>query len=199
MTTEKDKSLCVFCASSEIVAQKYKDTAKEVGRLCAINGWRLLNGAGSEGLMGATTEGCQSHGGKVTGIIPKWMIDKGWLRPNLDELIVTDNMAQRKQALRDRSDAVLVLPGGMGTMEELFETTTQKQLGLYPKPVLLFNQDGFYDDLIRWRDTCYNQHFMRKGEDINLWTVINTPDEIFPILNKLLCNNKQASKTINKI
>lgn len=182
MTENKQKSLCVFCASSDIVAQKYKDTAREVGRQIAINGWRLLNGAGNGGLMGATTEGCQSQGGKVTGIIPQWMIDKGWLRPNLDELIVTDNMAQRKQALRDRSDAVLVLPGGMGTMEELFETTTQKQLGLYSKPIIILNQDGFYDELIAWRNTCYKQNFLRKGDDINLWTAIKSAEEIFNIL-----------------
>lgn len=185
MITENQKSLCVFCASSEKIAQKYKDTAREVGRLTALNGWRLLNGAGNTGLMGATTDGCQSQGGKVTGIIPQWMIDKGWLREGLDELIITDNMAQRKQALRDRADAILVLPGGMGTMEELFETTTQKQLGLFHKPIIILNQDGFYDDLLRWRDLCHREQFMRKGEDISLWTVINTTDQLFPLLNSI--------------
>lgn len=183
MTDVKEKSLCVFCASSDNIAQKYKDTAREVGRLTAINGWRLLNGAGSGGLMGATTEGCQANGGKVTGIIPQWMIDKGWLYQGLDEVVITHDMSERKKILRDRSDAVLVLPGGMGTMEELFETTTRKQLGQYFKPIILLNQDGFYDDLIAWLNMCHKQCFLRKGDDINLWTVIQDPKELFPILN----------------
>lgn len=186
MTEKTEKGLCVFCASSQRVDAKYKDTAREVGRLTALQGWRLLNGAGSEGLMAASAEGCQQAGGKVTGIIPQWMIDKGWLYRGLDEVVVTEDMAERKQLLRDRCDAVLVLPGGMGTMEELFETTTQKQLGRFPKPIVLLNQDGYYDDLLRWKERCGREGFYRYQQDGSLWEVIRSAHELFPLLNRML-------------
>lgn len=172
------KSLCVYCASSAVIDRKYKDTAYEVGRQCALHGWRLVNGAGSEGLMGATSDGCQDAGGKVVGIIPRFMVDRGWMRDGLDEVVITKDMAERKQLLRNMSDAVLVLPGGLGTMEELFETVTQKQLGQFDKPIVILNQDGYYDHLEAWLRHCHEERFLRYEGDSELWTIINSVEEL---------------------
>lgn len=176
------KSLCIYCASSQDIDEHYKQLAHTAGQLCALNGWSVITGAGSEGLMGAANTGCQQAGGKVTGIIPQWMIDRGWLQDGLDEVIVANDMAERKQKFRDLCDAILVLPGGYGTMEELFETLTQKQLGLFDKPIVILNHNKFYDHLIEWVHLCHSQHFLRHDSDLKLFTVICTPQEIFPAL-----------------
>lgn len=176
------KRLSIYCASSAYIDEKYKQTAHAIGRLCAECGWTLINGAGSEGLMGATSDGCQQAGGKVVGIIPRFMVTRGWMRSGLDEEVITTDMAERKQLLRDRCDAVLVLPGGLGTMEEFFETVTQKQLGQFNKPIILFNQDGYFDYLEAWLEHCHHEHFLRYEGDSDLWTVISTTKELKEIL-----------------
>ena len=177
------KSLCVYCASSALIDKKYKQTAYRVGQLCAEHGWTLVNGAGSEGLMGASSDGCKDAGGKVVGIIPQFMVDNGWMRAELDETVITKDMAERKQKFRDRCDAVLVLPGGLGTMEELFETITQKQLGQFAKPIIILNQDGYYDYLEAWLRHCHEERFLRYKGDEALWTIITSLNELFPLLD----------------
>ena len=169
------KSLCVYCASSALIDEKYKQAAYRVGQLCAEHGWTLVNGAGSEGLMGASSDGCKDAG---------FMVDNGWMRAELDETVITKDMAERKQKFRDRCDAVLVLPGGLGTMEELFETITQKQLGQFAKPIIILNQDGYYDYLEAWLRHCHEERFLRYKGDEALWTIITSLDELFPLLNK---------------
>lgn len=175
-------NLCVFCASSAHIDKKYMHAAREIGRQCAEHGWTMVNGAGFEGLMGATSDGCQEAGGKVVGIIPQFMVSCGWMRQGLDEEVIAKDMAERKQMMRDRADAVLVLPGGLGTMEEMFETITQKQLGMFSKPIIIFNQDGYYDQLVAWLTHSHQEHFMRYKGDDALWTLANSVEEIF---NKL--------------
>ena len=175
-------NICVYCASSAQIDEKYMRAAREIGRLCAKHGWTLVNGAGREGLMGATSDGCQEAGGKVVGIIPRFMVIRGWMRQGLDEEVIAKDMAERKQMLRDRADAVLALPGGLGTMEELFETITQKQLGKFNKPIYVFNQDGYYDLLEAWLDQCHRERFLRFEGDKALWTVVRSLEEIEEIL-----------------
>ena len=178
------KSLCVYCASSQDISDHYKQLARTVGQTCALNHWQLITGAGSEGLMGVVSDGCQQAGGKVTGIIPQWMIDRGWLREGLDQTTITETMAQRKQLFRDLADAILVLPGGYGTMEELFETLTQKQLGLFNKPIIILNHNHFYDHLIDWMYQCRSERFLRNDSDLTLFTVIDSPQQLADILNQ---------------
>ena len=176
------KSLCIYCASSEDVDERYKQAAYEVGRQCALNGWRLITGAGSEGLMGAAYRGCHDAGGKVAGVIPQWMVDRGWLQEGLDEPVIVSDMNERKQWFRDHCDAALVLPGGYGTMEEFFETITRKQLGLFSKPIAVLNYDHFYDKLLDWLRQCWEERFLRHDTDIELLGVIQEPKELFPLL-----------------
>lgn len=188
MPSDCKHTLSVFCASSPEVDNKYKQAAYDIGRFCAQQGWNLVTGAGAEGLMGAAADGCEAEGGHTIGIIPRWMVERGWLRPNLSETILTDTMAERKQLLRDKCDAVIVLPGGYGTMEEFFETVTAKQLGLFPKPIVLLNQDGYYDSIDQWKQTCYEERFVRRESDLHLWQTIKSPSELFPLL-ETLCGN----------
>lgn len=177
------KSLCIYCASSNEVDNQYKQTAYEAGRWCALNGWHLIYGAGSEGLMGAACDGCQAEGGKVTGVIPQWMADRGWMRQGIDETIIVDTMAERKQMFRDRCDAILVLPGGYGTMEEFFETVTDKQMGRFHKPIVILNQDGFYDHLIEWMRQIREKRFLRHDSDLSLWVSIQSINQLGNIIN----------------
>lgn len=178
------KSLCIYCASSQDTDEQYRQLAYSVGQLCALNGWELTTGAGGEGLMGAAFRGCHDAGGRVTGIIPQWMVDRGWLQEGLDETVIVNDMNERKRLFRDSCDAVLALPGGYGTMEELFETLTRKQLGLFDKPVVILNHDHFYDRLLDWLHLCREQRFLRRDSDLNLFDIIFSPQELFPLLNK---------------
>ncbi len=131
------RSVCVYSASSTKVDSMYFEAARELGRLLALRGIRLVNGAGNLGLMRACADACLEAGGQVTGVIPHFMVEQGWQHPGLTELIETDDMHSRKQTMARLSDGVIALPGGCGTMEELLEIITWKQLGLYLNPIVV--------------------------------------------------------------
>lgn len=171
-------TIAVYGASSPIIPQVYKDAAKELGTLLAENHVRLINGAGKEGVMGACSNACLASGGKVIGIIPRFMVENGWCHTGLTELIVTEDMHHRKQKMIEMSDAAIALPGGCGTLEELSELITWKQLGLCNKPLIILNTNGFYDDLLRFFEKAVEESFMRK-EHLNLWEMATTPQEAF--------------------
>lgn len=178
------KSVCIFCASSDNVPDKYKEAATSIGSLCANEGLHLINGAGSIGLMGACSDACLEQGGYVIGVIPHFMVERGWGHNGLSELVVTDNMATRRQRMRDLSDGTIALPGGCGTLEELFETVTQRQMGFYPHPIILLNTDGFYDGLTAWWKRAFDERFMRKDHS-DLWHVAQTPEEAIRLFKTL--------------
>lgn len=185
MKDNTTKTVCVYCASSPEIDTTYMEAAREVGRICALHRHRLLTGAGGEGLMGAVSDGCQQAGGHVTGIIPQWMVDRGWLRPDLDKVIITQTIAERKKMFRDLCDAIIMLPGGYGTMEEFFETITQKQLGLFHKPIVIYNPYGFFNLLIDWMRQCRDQRFLRHDSDLDLFTVVTSADQLPPLLDTI--------------
>ena len=133
------KTIVVYGASSADVEPVFKDAAYSLGSLIASAGMTLVTGAGSTGLMAAVEDGALDAGGKAVGIIPKFMIDKGWLHQGLSEVIVTENMHERKRMMSKMADAVIALPGGTGTFEELFEIITWKMLGLFVKPIIILN------------------------------------------------------------
>lgn len=162
------RSVCVFSASSARTAQVYVEAAKELGHALALRNIRLVNGAGCTGLMGACADACLQAGGEVTGVIPRFMVEQGWQHQGLTELIVTDDMHTRKQTMASLSDAAIALPGGCGTMEELLEIITWKQLGLYNKPVIVLNTAGYYDPLLRMLERAASEEFMRHIH-LGLW------------------------------
>ena len=136
------KNVCVYSASSTKIAPVYFAVAEELGQLLALRGINLINGAGSIGLMAATSNACLAAGGTVTGVIPRFMVEQGWQHKSLTQLIETETMHERKQIMAEMSDGVIALPGGCGTMEELLEIITWKQLGIYLNPIIILNING---------------------------------------------------------
>ena len=172
----------MFCASSANIDARYLDDACELGRLLAQGGWHCVNGGGAVGLMGAVTDGTLDAGGEVTGVIPKFMVDNGWCYDRLEDVIVTADMHQRKQMMSEMADAVIALPGGVGTLEELLETLTWRQLGLIKVPVIILNTLGYYDALLQLLDHAISQGFMKPSHS-QLWQVAATPDEAISLLS----------------
>ncbi len=170
------KSVCVYCASSSKIKPAYFEAARELGRLLAQNGMRCVCGAGNQGLMGALSDSVLEHGGRVLGVIPQFMIDEGWCHPRLTETIVTADMHERKERMAQEADAVVALPGGCGTMEELMEIITWKQLGLFLNPIVILNIDEYYTPMIEMLQRAIDENFMR-SEHACMWQVVTTPQE----------------------
>ena len=181
MKREIRGNVCVFCASSADIDARYLEAARELGALLAEGGWRCVNGGGAVGLMGAVTDGALDAGGEVTGVIPKFMVDNGWCYDRLVDVIVTADMHQRKQMMSEMADAVIAMPGGVGTLEELLETLTWRQLGLVKVPVIILNTLGYYDALLEMLRHAIDEGFMKPGHAA-LWEVAATPAEVIALL-----------------
>ena len=177
------QSVCVYSASSTQIAEVYFDMARELGQLLAQNHIRLVNGAGNLGLMKECADGCLSSGGEVIGVIPRFMVEQGWQHPHLSQLIETEDMHTRKQTMAQLSDGVIALPGGCGTMEELLEIITWKQLGLYLNPIVILNINHFYDPLLQMLEQAVHEKFMRTMH-LDIWKVATTPAEAIELLQK---------------
>jgi len=183
MRSEKNSeyNVLVYCASSNLIGPVYTRAATRLGELLAQNGITCVNGAGKEGLMGALNDAVLQHGGRVKGIIPRFMSDAGWGHDELTELVVTETIHERKALMADTADAVVALPGGMGTLEELAEILTWKQLGLSHHPIILLNVDHYYDPLLAFFDKMISERFMR-DDFRRMWLVADTPEEVISLL-----------------
>lgn len=170
------KGITVYCASSTTVAPVYFEAARELGALIGAGGLTLVTGAGNMGLMGAVNDAAMAAGGTTVGVIPQFMVDRGWHHKGLSRLIVTDGMHSRKEAMASMARGVIALPGGIGTFEELMEIITWRQLGLYDGNIVIFNVDGYYDDLLAMLGTAVERGFM-KADHSSLWSVAMTAAE----------------------
>lgn len=168
------KGIAVYCASAPDIDRIYFDFARRLGQLIAEAGLPLINGGGRAGLMGATTEGALASNGEVIGVLPRFMVEKGWDHKDLSSRIVTETMHERKMTMAEMSAGAIALPGGVGTMDELFEIITWRQLGLYAGSVVIANVGGFYDNLLAHLQGACDRHFMRGR---GLWSVATTPEE----------------------
>lgn len=177
----KINSVCVYSASSTKIDSIYFETARELGTLLARSGVRVVNGAGNMGLMAAVSDAALAAGGRVTGVIPRFMVEQGWHHKGLTELIEVDTMHERKQKMADLSDAVIALPGGCGTLEELLEVITWKQLGLYLKPIAILNVKGYYDPLLEMFGRAAEEHFMG-ARHMDIWRVARTAQEAWELV-----------------
>ncbi|GLZ59232.1 MULTISPECIES: LOG family protein [Micromonospora] len=178
-------AICVFCASSRTLDQRWLDLAAETGAELARRGHTLVSGGGCVGMMGAVADGARSAGGRTVGVIPQSLVDLEVADLASDELLVTDSMAARKTVMIDKSDAFLTLPGGLGTLDELFEVWTTATLALHAKPMVLIDTDGFYRPLLDWLDALADQTFLKPaGRD--LLTVTTTVTEAVDILESHL-------------
>jgi len=197
MSIKSGKSLeynvVVYCASSPLIDQHYVDAAAHMGELLAMNGITCINGAGRLGLMGALNDSVLRHGGKVKGIIPGFMVDAGWVHEHLTETIVTETIHERKAAMAHYSNAAIALPGGVGTLEELAEIITWKQLGLYSNPIVLLNMNHYYDHLLSFFDKMIEEKFMRSAHR-GMWQVASSPAEVID----LLANFPDCDSTLTK-
>lgn len=155
------QTICIYCASSTQIDPVYFDHARLLGRQLAEAHIRIVNGAGNIGLMGAVSDAALEAGGEVTGVIPRFMVEQGWNHTGLTETIVVNDMHERKQTMARLSDAVIALPGGYGTLEELLEIITWKQLGLYLNPIVILNTNGYYDPLLQLFRQAVDERFMR--------------------------------------
>jgi len=178
------KTVVVYGASSADAERVFVDAAYELGGLIAKSGKRLVSGAGSTGLMAAVEDGALDAGGVSIGIIPQFMVDNGWLHQGLTETIITPSMHERKSRMAQMADAVIALPGGTGTFEELFEIITWKMLGLFVKPIIILNTDGYYGPLLEMLDRTADRHFMNPVFK-RLWAVAATPDEALSLVDNL--------------
>ena len=156
------KSLCVFCGSSSGNRPAYASLAAAAGALIARRGLTLVYGGGRVGLMGALADAALAAGGRVVGVIPQMLIDREVGHAGLSQLHVVRTMSERKLLMGDLADGFLALPGGIGTMDELFEAWTWTQLGLHRKPCALLNQDGYYDPLLAFLDRAVEQGFLQQ-------------------------------------
>jgi len=186
-------SVCVFCASSTKIDKAYFDAAKQLGKLLGERRIRLINGAGSIGLMRAVSDAALEAGGEVTGVIPNFMVDEGWHHEGLTELLKVDTMHARKQTMADLSDAVIALPGGCGTLEELLEVITWKQLGIYLKPIIILNINNFYNPLFEMLSKAVEEKFMRP-QHTDIWRIAGSPQEAIELLYSTPVWNKEIRK-----
>jgi len=187
------KNICVYCASSPQIAPVYFKAAERLGYLLAEKGINLIDGAGKLGLMGCLNNTVLAAGGTVTGVIPRFMVERGWHHSGLTQLVETETMHERKSLMARMSDAVIALPGGCGTMEELLEVITWKQLGLYLKPIVVLNIQGFYNPLIEMLEKAIGQQFMRREHE-SLWQVAFTPEEAVELCVSLPAWDKKICK-----
>ena len=187
------KNVCVYSASSTKIAPVYFAVAEELGQLLALRGINLINGAGSIGLMAATSNACLAAGGTVTGVIPHFMVEQDWHHKGLTQLIETETMHERKQIMAEMSDGIIALPGGCGTMEELLEIITWKQLGIYLNPIVILNIDGFYNPLLEMLQRAIDGNFMRP-EHQNIWQVATSAQQAIELLYTSPIWNKDIRK-----
>ena len=175
------KLICVYCSSSDRLDAKYYAAAEALGRALAARGWGLVYGGGKVGLMGALARTVKAGGGRVVGVIPQFMCDKELAYDEADELVTVLTMRERKMLMESRADAFVALPGGWGTLEEIMEILTLRQLDVIRKPCVFLNQDGFYDELFRFFGKMVEERF-NKPTNLSLFEVARTVDETVAFL-----------------
>lgn len=173
----KPSTVTVYCASSRQAHPEFRAHAGRLGELLAEAGITVVYGGGAVGSMGALADAALAHGGRVEGVLPRFMHDLEWGHPRLTDLHVVSDLHERKRLMIDRSDAIVALPGGCGTFEELFEAITWKRLGLYANPIVIVNGRGFYDPAIALLEGAVRERFMdeRHGE---MWSVVDAPEQV---------------------
>jgi uncharacterized protein (TIGR00730 family) len=188
------RNVCVYCGSGLGLNPAYREAAHTLGATLAHNGIGLVYGGGSLGLMGAVARSTLDHGGRVTGIIPGFLVEKEAMMRDVTEMIVTEDMHERKRLMFDRSDAFVALPGGVGTLEELVEQLTWVQLGRHAKPVVVANIDGFWTPFLSLLTHMKADTFIRPGLDVR-FTVVDEAAKIVPTIVGAWTNRPATADT----
>ena len=171
------RRVCVYCASSRQSDPVYAGAARRLGAALAASGIAIVYGGGSVGSMGALADGALAAGGTVIGVLPRFMYDLEWGHPGLTELRIVNDLHERKRLMIEEVDAVIALPGGSGTLEELLEAITWKRLGFYFNPIVLVNVGGFFDPLLAQLERCVAERFMDPRHR-QMWIAVAEPDDV---------------------
>ena len=171
------RQVCVYCASSRSAHADYRAAARRLGAVLAQRGIRIVYGGGAAGSMGALADGALAHGGHVTGVLPRFMSELEWGHPGLPELRLVEDLRARKHLMLSESDAVIALPGGSGTLEELLEAITLKRLGLFVGPIVLVDTRGYFAPLLALLRRAVDERFMGE-QHLAMWSVVAEPEEV---------------------
>lgn len=177
------KKICVYSSSSSKVSKNFFDVAEELGRQIAVNNHTLVYGGINVGLMGITAQAAFSNGGKVIGVIPELIRHKGITNENCEKIVVTKDLRERKAWMENNSDVFIALPGGFGTLEEIAEIITLKQLGYHNKPIILINTNNFYERLIDFFENMFKEDFA-KYDFKNLYYITDDLNEVFTYIDQ---------------
>ena len=176
-------TVCVFASSSSRIDKKFSLAAASLGLLLANAKMDVVYGGGGIGLMGRLADAVLENGGRITGVIPSFMKDEGWDHSAVIDMIITTDMGERKKRMFAMADAVVALPGGLGTLEELTEAMTLKQLGLYKGPIIILNTMNFYKSFIEFLEHMVSGNFLR-FEHKGMWEIADSVEEVMSLLGK---------------
>jgi uncharacterized protein (TIGR00730 family) len=182
--------VCVFASSSSRIKTEFGEAAVKLGKLLAMSETDVVYGGGGIGLMGILADSVLENNGKITGVIPSFMKDEGWGHLGVSEMIITEDMGDRKKKMFNMANAIIALPGGVGTLEELTEAITLKQLSLFDGPIIILNTLGFYTHLLEFFETMIKGDFLR-FEHKGIWEVVDTPEEVITALNNKNRGNEE--------
>lgn len=174
-------NICVYGAASDAVHPAFLEAGRSLGLAMAKRGHRLVFGAGDTGLMGAVARGIQTGGGEMTGVAPKFFQTPGMLYPHCTELILTETMRERKSIMEEKSEAIIMTPGGIGTLDEFFEILTLKQLGRHKKPIAVLNCRGYFDSLLSMLQNAVQEGFLEE-KCLSMFQVFENPERLLDYL-----------------
>jgi hypothetical protein len=173
--------VCVYCASSAKIHQSYFDATDRLAKELVQNGFSIVFGGGSSGLMGQLADSVLEAGGKIKGIMPQFMNEVEWGHKQVSDFEYTNTMHERKAKFLEGTDALIALPGGTGTYEELFEAITLKKLGQFTKPIIILNTRNYFEPFINLMNQAIEENFM-SADHQSLWTIVSEPEEVVPAI-----------------
>lgn len=177
----KINKVCVYCASSPKIKEVYFNATEQLAKDLVANNIDVVFGGGGSGLMGKLADVVLQEGGNIKGIMPHFMKEVEWAHKEVEEFHFVEDMHERKKRFLDGADALIALPGGTGTLEELFEVITLKKLGLYTNPIIILNTEGYYNPIKEMLQKCIDEQFMNQEHDA-IWTFVDHPEEIIPAI-----------------
>ena len=183
--------ICVYCASSAKIDETYFEATERLAKILVNSGVQVIYGGGGHGLMGKLADTVLAQGGQIKGIMPQFMNEVEWAHKKVTDFEFTNTMHERKAKFLENIDALIALPGGTGTLEELLEAITLKRLGQFTKPIIILNTNGYYDPLIQMLERCVEEKFLRPIH-AEMWTFVHQPEEVMSAINQSMEWDKNA-------
>ena len=175
--------ICIYCASSAKIDEIYFEATERLAKILVNSKVHVIYGGGGHGLMGKLADTVLAHGGQIKGIMPQFMNEVEWAHKSVTDFEFTKTMHERKAKFLENIDALIALPGGTGTLEELLEAITLKRLGQFTKPIIILNTNGYYDPLIKMLERCVEEKFLRPIH-AEMWTFVHQPEEVMSAINQ---------------